>query len=271
MSPPNPSPQRSASPTPKPPPSSLITKTPSPTAFLHDTARSTTGISLGNSFTQPDREISSFRTYIPTNTLARHCSLDGHAAGQVISGNNLGPTPDLGTISILPIELQLGILNMLDVKSLLVVRRVNQRAMNTVSSMIEWKKIMAPAPNALRIAIGLRIHHTFTLKNLLDAISRSCCYNCGSETSALDMTNLQRSSLEYVKAILAEVDYKTTHQLPVCIALMRRVDALLDFVLKGMNEEFGRGDIVRLNLDGRVIDVEVPPMDPRTRGIWSDL
>jgi hypothetical protein len=42
------------------------------------------------------------------------------------------------------------------------------------------------------MAIGLRTHHTFTLTNLLRAVSTRHCAICGKDTPSLDMRDLRR-------------------------------------------------------------------------------
>jgi hypothetical protein len=59
--------------------------------------------------------------------------------------HTLQPKHDLGGLSKLPLELQHYVLGEIDVQSLLVFRRVNQGAMVVVDSMVEFKKVRAPA------------------------------------------------------------------------------------------------------------------------------
>jgi hypothetical protein len=53
----------------------------------------------------------------------------------------LAPRFDLGNLQKLSTELYYHVLGYVDVKSLLVFRRVSQNAMTTVDSMIEYRKV----------------------------------------------------------------------------------------------------------------------------------
>jgi hypothetical protein len=147
---------------------------------------------------------------MPDTALARHCPLDDGRFANKADGS---PTLSLGALARLPIELQHQALLQLDVKSLLDFRRVNKRAMDTVSGMVEWKKVLMAyisilnllppryadhrqvtthAANALRMAIGFNTHFTFTLTQLLDALYPHKCALCNTETRSFNIIRLQR-------------------------------------------------------------------------------
>ncbi|EMD63863.1 hypothetical protein COCSADRAFT_172107 [Bipolaris sorokiniana ND90Pr] len=89
------------------------------------------------------------------------------------------PTATLGILYTFPIELQQRIVSHLDVKSLLVFRRVSKPAMSLVNSLLEYKKIMIHAPMALRMAIAIKTHHRFTISDLFAALCQRHCEDCG--------------------------------------------------------------------------------------------
>jgi hypothetical protein len=70
--------------------------------------------------------------------LARHCPLDN---GRHAISVDLNTAPRLGSLSVLPVELQNEVLRNMDIETLLVWRRVNKRAMDLVAGLMEWKKV----------------------------------------------------------------------------------------------------------------------------------
>ena len=55
--------------------------------------------------------------------------------------HRIKPTKGLDTLDTLAFELLQEVLSYLDVRSMLVFRRVNQRSMETVNAMVEWSKV----------------------------------------------------------------------------------------------------------------------------------
>lgn len=82
-----------------------------------------------------------------TNELAplTNTSVSSNIAGRLpLSHSNFYPlarAPHLGPLSRLPVELQKEFLEQMDLESLLVVRRINKRAVDLVGSLPEWKRI----------------------------------------------------------------------------------------------------------------------------------
>jgi hypothetical protein len=74
------------------------------------------------------------KNVLPKEVLASHCPLDhGRHA--------IKPTTGLGCLSTLPLEIQQKSLGLLDAQSLITFRCVNQKAMEVVNGMVEWKKV----------------------------------------------------------------------------------------------------------------------------------
>jgi hypothetical protein len=78
-----------------------------------------------------------FRGVIDHDTLTRHCPLDN---GRYAIGPDYTTAPGLGLLSQLPVELQQQVVLQMDLETLLAWRRVNKRAMDLVSNMVEWRQ-----------------------------------------------------------------------------------------------------------------------------------
>ncbi|KAH6878375.1 hypothetical protein BKA58DRAFT_94148 [Alternaria rosae] len=145
-----------------------------------------------NSITVKRYEENTFRGVIHHDILARHCILDnGHHA----LGLDYTTAPDLGSLSQLPVELQQQIILQMGIAAVLAWRGVNKRATDLVSNMNEWKEIIAVAPNALRMAIGLRSQSTSSLADLHTALHRRTydILHCTSGTMQyIDLKTLKR-------------------------------------------------------------------------------
>ncbi|KAF2653181.1 hypothetical protein K491DRAFT_551256, partial [Lophiostoma macrostomum CBS 122681] len=104
--------------------------------------------------------------------LTLHCPLD-------YEKHAVKPKEGLGALDILALEIKQEVLERLDVQSLLTFRRVNQEAMDVVNGMVTWKKVLDNAPDTIRMAIGAKVAHRFTLCQLLDKICQKHCDTCG--------------------------------------------------------------------------------------------
>ncbi|KAH7076211.1 hypothetical protein FB567DRAFT_608911 [Paraphoma chrysanthemicola] len=121
--------------------------------------------------------------------LQKGCKLDyGH--------HQLNPKEDLGALKVLPTEICCQILEYTDVKSLLVFRRVNQRAMATVDEMPAFKKVMTYARDTVRLAIYIHTAQTFTIGQLYDKLcQQKCDSGCGKHAPYLDVFKMTRQCL----------------------------------------------------------------------------
>lgn len=137
--------------------------------------------------------------------LRSHCPLD--------HGRHIPvPKASLDILTSLPPELHFEILGRVDLQSLLVFRRVNQKAMATRDGMSEFKKvnsyptltlaalnrqeILEYTPNTIRMAIGIRTAHTFTIKDLFAKLcQKSCDMGCGRMAPYVDVFKLSSRCL----------------------------------------------------------------------------
>jgi hypothetical protein len=110
-----------------------------------------------------------FRDVIPSHALARHCPLDnGH---HTVAFDN-SKAPSLGTLTRLPVELQLQVILQLDVASLLVWMRVNKRAMAFVWGLFEWHQVCssyATGQHEYTLTLPNRLYHLQTPSAWLSA------------------------------------------------------------------------------------------------------
>jgi hypothetical protein len=88
----------------------------------------------------------------------------------------------LGALDALPNETKDHTLAFLDIESLLTFRRISKTAMNLVDSQLDYQKIITNAPNALRMAAAIGVHHTYTINNLFDALRSHTYADCGTRT-----------------------------------------------------------------------------------------
>ncbi|EDU42685.1 F-box domain containing protein [Pyrenophora tritici-repentis] len=86
----------------------------------------------------------------------------------------------LGALDALPIELQQKVLSFLDIKALLVFRRVSKPALSLVNTLLEYQKIVMNAPMALRMSIAIGMHENYTISQLFDALCERGCADCGT-------------------------------------------------------------------------------------------
>ncbi|KAF2027949.1 hypothetical protein EK21DRAFT_91046 [Setomelanomma holmii] len=106
------------------------------------------------------------------------------------------PKASLGALETLLTELCCQVLRAVDVQSLLVFRRVNEKVMATIKEMPEFKKTMSCAPNAVRMAIGARTVHTFTIQQLYVKLCQvTYDLGCGKPAPYLDVFKLRRTCL----------------------------------------------------------------------------
>jgi hypothetical protein len=85
-----------------------------------------------------EAEAFDFHNYIPNDALERHCPLTKHREPTFY---DLASASALGEFAVLPAELQLNVIEILDVKSLMAFRRVSKEASNLVDGMSAWKKV----------------------------------------------------------------------------------------------------------------------------------
>jgi len=77
--------------------------------------------------------------YPPKEYQAFQCPLDW-------GNHEISPSTSLGDLARLPLELQQDILGYIDLKSLLEFRRVNQRAMEVVNSIVAFDRVIRHCP-----------------------------------------------------------------------------------------------------------------------------
>lgn len=106
------------------------------------------------------------------NDLAEGCPLD--------NGRHLiTPKFSLGALDSLPLELLSAILVQTDLRSLTDFRRVNQRAVEVVDSIPEYKAIVANAPDSLRGILTIETGRWITCHDLYEKLCTAECEQCG--------------------------------------------------------------------------------------------
>jgi len=87
------------------------------------------------------------------NSLTHTCPLDYHR-------HHLDPKHDLGVLDELPLELLEFVLVQIDLRSLTDFRRINNRAMQVVDPILEYRLMQRHAPDLLRgiLSVELGLH-----------------------------------------------------------------------------------------------------------------
>lgn len=105
-------------------------------------------------------------------SLEQTCPLD-------IGKHRLEPTYDLGRLEILPYELLADVLAQLDLQSFFDFRRVNQRAMQAVSGVPQFKQILKHHLNVVRAVLATQVGSYFSCDQLLHTLRSPNCELCG--------------------------------------------------------------------------------------------
>jgi len=142
----------------------------------------------------------------------------------------------LGSLCALPTELRHLVFSFLDIRSLLVFRRVSKLAMSLVNAMTEYHKVVTNTPDALRMAIAIRVHHQYTISELFDALCTRKCADCGTLTQYLDVFRLRRVCLSlngFCQGLRPSVQVSAEHRRfrilrPIMEQIYGNVDAALD-------------------------------------------
>jgi len=89
------------------------------------------------------------------------------------------PSANLGSFDSLPIELFQITLSLLDLRTLMEFRRVNQRSLQLVAALPQYKVIISYALDALRVVLSIGIGQWITCNDLLTALCTAECKECG--------------------------------------------------------------------------------------------
>jgi hypothetical protein len=106
------------------------------------------------------------------NHLARNCPLDSHK-------HHVDPKHDLGTLENLPLELLSLILVQVDLRSLTDFRRINNRAMQVVDSVLEYQLVRQHAPDSIRGILTVELGSHISIQTLFNTLKESKCEDCG--------------------------------------------------------------------------------------------
>ena len=111
--------------------------------------------------------------YLKPRQMARCCPLDSAPLGarwykQAIS-------PSLGTVDVLPLELRINILCQLDIRSLIILRRISRRSRLTVDELPHYKVPRIKGPELLRAVIGLEITNSGSVLDAYQALTSQSC------------------------------------------------------------------------------------------------
>lgn len=103
------------------------------------------------------------------------------------------PSADLGSLDSLPIELLQIILPLLDLRTLIEFRRVNQRSLQLVAALPQYKVINSHALNgALRGALRIGMGQWITCNDLFTALCTAECKECGDYAGYLFLLTCTR-------------------------------------------------------------------------------
>ena len=122
---------------------------------------------------------------LSTELLSRQCPLD--------YGRPKPPSrTDLGKFEVLAVEIQQRILEHVNVASLLAFRGVNRRASEVIDGMPTWRKVLDNASNVVRMAVGLKTAHRFTLSHLINRMGKKTCCRCRKPAPYFSVFTLTR-------------------------------------------------------------------------------
>ena len=80
-------------------------------------------------------------------------------------------SPSLGTVDVLPLELRINILCQLDIRSLIILRRISRRSRLTVDELSHYKIPRIKGPGLLRAVIGLEITNSGSVLDAYQALT----------------------------------------------------------------------------------------------------
>ncbi|KAB5551337.1 hypothetical protein GE09DRAFT_169594 [Coniochaeta sp. 2T2.1] len=83
----------------------------------------------------------------------------------------------VGELDLLPAELHDQVLGMLDIPTLTMFRRVNQRAMHLVDSLPPYRRLWTHCPNVLRAVVSIKAA-SFSCETLAETLTREKCESC---------------------------------------------------------------------------------------------
>jgi hypothetical protein len=109
---------------------------------------------------------------------------------------NTVPKTNLGSLDMLPVELMQPILAQLDLRTLEDFRRVNQRALQLVSSVPQYKAIETYALDALRGILSTGIGRWTTCETLYKTLCTAKCEYCGEFAGYLYILRCTRACFE---------------------------------------------------------------------------
>jgi hypothetical protein len=89
------------------------------------------------------------------------------------------PKNDLGTLDTLPLELLSLILVQIDLRSLTDFRRINNRAMQVVDSVLEYRLIQQHTPNSIRGILSVELGSHISVQALFKTLHEPRCEDCG--------------------------------------------------------------------------------------------
>lgn len=113
----------------------------------------------------------------------KECTLDDQDLEQSCPLDNgkhhINLKHDLGNLDALPVEMLSMILIQIDLRTLTDFRRVNNRAMQVVDSILEYKLIINHSPDALRSLLSIDLASYFSCQDLIRVLNDSTCEECG--------------------------------------------------------------------------------------------
>lgn len=141
--------------------------------------------------------------------LERGCPLD-------LGRHHIDPRNNLGVLDALPEELLGDIFVQLDLQSLVDFRRVNQRAMQVVNSIPQFRTIVKHSLSPLRSMINTGAASRVTCQDLFEAMSRWKCRLCDDfagfiylfDCSRLCSLCFSRIDEQYHERLMVRYDYR---------------------------------------------------------------
>ena len=106
------------------------------------------------------------------NDLVRTCPLDYHK-------HRLDPKHDLGNLDVFPVELIGLVLAQIDLRTLTDFRRINNRAMQVVDPIPEYRLVQQHTPDSIRGILSVELGSHISVQALFKILNESRCEDCG--------------------------------------------------------------------------------------------
>jgi hypothetical protein len=142
------------------------------------------------------------------NDLVRTCPLDNYK-------HHLEPKHDLGILETLPLELLGLVLVQIDLRSLTDFRRINNRAMQVVDSILEYRLMHRHTSNLIRGILSVELGSHVSVQALFKTLNEFKCEECGDFAGFVYLTTCRRvcflclyEKSRYFPLLISEAEWK---------------------------------------------------------------